>query len=287
MVNLKKSKQVLPFGLSYYSFRQIHYIFESYKRKLPKHTFLDFIGYLFFLPTFYIGPINRFQSFIKDNQRKRWDSQFFSYGLERIIYGLFKITFLGNFLISLKLNMFSENYNSSAPWIYQYLQMVVFYLNAYLQFAGFSDIAIGLSALFGYRIMENFNYPFIASDIADFWKRWHISLSEWCNEYVFQPALSISRSFIISIFFSIIVLAVWHEMSYKYILWGLYHITALNIWHYYSNTSLKKFISKYSLIQKPLGIFITLHVVMISFMMIKTDNLNDFINFIQILLFIK
>jgi len=280
-------KQVLPFGLSYYSFRQIHYIFESYKRKLPKHTFFDFVGYLFFLPTIYIGPINRFQSYLKDNQRKRWDSYFFSYGLERILYGLFKVAFLGNFLISLKLSSFADNYIISAPWLYQYLQMVVFYLNAYLQFAGFSDVAIGLSALFGYRIIENFNYPFVASNIADFWKRWHISLSEWCNEYVFQPMLSISRNFVISIIFSILVLAAWHEISYKYILWGMFHVVALNIWHYYGNTSLNKLLSKYPLTQKFLGIFITIHVVMISFMMIKTENLNDFVDFIQILFFIK
>ena len=280
-------EQVLPFGLSYYSFRQIHYIFESYKKKLPKHDFLDFLSYLFFLPTLYIGPINRFQSFLKDNQRKRWDSQFFSYGLERILYGLFKVAFLGNYLISLKLSNYSENFIISYPWLYQYIQMVVFYLNAYFQFAGFSDIAIGLSALFGYRIMENFNYPFVASNIADFWKRWHISLSEWCNEYVFQPILSISRSFIISIFFSIIVLALWHEISYKYILWGVLHIIALNVWHFYNSTALYQLLNKYPTIQKIIGMFVTLHFVMISFMLIKTDDLTYFWNFIKILFLVN
>jgi alginate O-acetyltransferase complex protein AlgI len=235
----------------------------------------------------YIGPINRFQSFLKDNQRKRWDSQFFSYGLERILYGLFKVAFLGNYLISLKLSNYSENFIISYPWLYQYIQMVVFYLNAYFQFAGFSDIAIGLSALFGYRIMENFNYPFVASNIAEFWKRWHISLSEWCNEYVFQPILSISRSFIISIFFSIIVLALWHEISYKYILWGALHIIALNVWHFYNSTALYQLLNKYPIMQKVLGIFITLHFVMISFMLIKTDDLTYFWNFIKILFLVN
>ncbi len=275
------SNQLLPFGISYYSFRQIHYIFEFYKRKLPKHTFFDFISYLFFLPTLYIGPINRFPAFLKDNQRKRWDNQLFSYGLERILYGLFKVAFLGNLLISLKLNSYSENYIANFPWLYQYFQMVIFYFNAYFQFAGFSDIAIGLSATYGYRIIENFNYPFLAGNIADFWKRWHISLSEWCNDYVFQPTLSITRNFIISILFSILVLAAWHEISYKYILWGLSHVAALNIWHIYSSTKLHSRIEKNPIIQRPLGIFITIHFVMISFMLIKTDNLMDFWDFIQ------
>mgnify|MGYP000630960753 CR=1 FL=1 len=264
---------VLPMGLSYYSFRQIHYAIEAYKKQLPSHTIIDYLNYLFFLPTILIGPINRFQPFLKDYNKRRWNSALFSMGLERILYGLVKISFIGNFLINNRLNNFIETLSDDYIWIATYLKVFKFSANAYIQFAGYSDVAIGISLLFGFKIIENFNAPFLASNIADFWKRWHISLSQWCKDYIFFPFLSITRNAKLSIIITMITLGLWHEISIRYILWALLHALAINIWYKYENTAFQKKLNLVPLFKKGLGIFITGHFVMFSFVFVSENTL--------------
>jgi alginate O-acetyltransferase complex protein AlgI len=278
---------LLPLGLSYYSFRQIHYAIEVYKKKMPTHSIIDFLNYLFFLPTLLVGPINLFQPFLKDLRKRRWDNLLFSQGLERVLYGLVKIVVIGNYLLTLKLNLFCNSIAANHVWLSTYLQVFKFTANAYFQFAGFSDVAIGLSMLFGFRIVENFNFPFLAKNIADFWKRWHISLSSWCREYVFYPFLGITRNAAISILISMIVLGIWHEISIRYILWGLLHAVAINIWYKYEATSWHKKLNLYPLLQNAIGVVVTLNFVMISFVMVSEPSLNDSFKVLQTLFFLK
>ncbi|TDG35895.1 MBOAT family protein [Pedobacter changchengzhani] len=279
--------RILPFGLSYYSFRQIHYAIESYKKKLPKHHFIDYLSYLFFLPTFFVGPINRFQPFLKDLQKRRWNSTLFSSGLERILYGFVKISLIGNYLLSIKLDSFSNSLVHDHLWFAQYLQMFKFAANSYVQFAGYSDVAIGLSLLFGFNIIENFNYPFLAKNIADFWKRWHISLSEWCRDYIFYPFLSITRNGKVSVIITMLILGLWHEISIRYIIWGILHAIAINIWHQYEGTNFQKKLNHFPKIQAGIGIFITLNFVMLSFVIIREETLSNALETYKILFFIK
>jgi len=277
---------ILPLGLSYYAFRQIHYAIEAYKKQLPEHKITDYISYLFFLPTILIGPINRFQPFLKHLQRRRWDTTLFSLGLERILYGMVKITVIGNWLFVFKLNNFIFSIQADHPWLADYLQVVKFVGNAYVQFAGYSDVAIGLSMLLGFKITENFNYPFIAANIADFWRRWHISLSEWCRDYVFYPFLGMTRNAIISIVMSMLVLGAWHEISVRFLVWGGMHAIAISIWHKYEGSILHQKLSQFPYLQKGLGIFITIHFVMLSFVLIKEDSLRESIDLYKRLFFI-
>ena len=92
-----------------------------------------------------------------------------------------------------------------------------------MQFAGYSDLAIGMGLLWGIRVMENFNHPFMATNMQDFWTRWHISLSGWCKDYVFQPILAFGRNRWLALVAAMLVLALWHEISWRYILWGVFH----------------------------------------------------------------
>jgi len=278
---------VLPLGLSYYSFRQIHYAIEAYKKKLPAHSFIEYCNYLFFLPVILVGPINLFQPFLKDLRKRRWDNSLFSQGLERILYGLVKIIVIGNYLLTYKLNLYSNSIAANHVWLSTYLQLLKFTSNAYVQFAGYSDIAIGLSMLFGFKIIENFNYPFLAKNIAEFWKRWHISLSSWCREYVFYPFLGITRNATISIIISMIVLGIWHEISIRYLLWGFLHALAINVWHKYETTKWHKKLRAYPVFQQVAGILITLNFVMLSFVLISENSLTGSIKVLQTLLFLK
>jgi alginate O-acetyltransferase complex protein AlgI len=209
---------LIPLGLSYYSFRQIHVAFECYKKQMQKPELIAYLEYLFFLPVLLVGPIHRMPEFQRSVRRLKWNPAFFSEGLQRILYGLVKIKFLGNFVFSLKLLELAAK--NSHPWARLYMEIIAFTGNAYFQFAGFSDLAIGAGLIWGIKVMENFNAPFMATNMQEFWRRWHISLSTWCRDYIFQPLLAIGRNRWIALICSMLVLSLWHEISWRYIVWG-------------------------------------------------------------------
>jgi alginate O-acetyltransferase complex protein AlgI len=263
--------RAIPLGLSYYAFRQIHYALEYYKGKLPSHTFLDYCCYLFFLPTILLGPIHRFPAFLRYHRRKRWDDALLSEGLERILYGYAKVLIIGNFILGVHLDKIATQIASSNIWLGTYLQVLEYTLSAYFIFAGFSDIAIGLALLFGYRVMENFNYPYLAPNINEFWNRWHISLSSWVKDYVFFPIASVSRLPIVGILATMLVIGLWHEISWRYIIWGGIHGLGVATWHLYKDTRLAKY-GQNSTIYEWLCIFITFHFVAFTFIFIREDS---------------
>lgn len=261
----------LPLGLSYYAFRQIHYALELYKGKINEHKFEDYFAYLLFLPTILMGPIHRFQPFLRNTYRMRWNPQYFSEGLERIIYGYAKIFILSNFLLGKGLDQWAEKIMGSHQWLGTYLNTLEYTLSAYFMFAGFSDVAIGLSLLMGYRVMENFNYPFLAPNISEFWNRWHISLSSWVKDYVFVPITSITRKPILGIIMTMLVIGLWHEISLRYIVWGIFHGLGIAGWHLYKNQKWALWLNQFKAYNY-LSIFFTFHFVMLSFVFIREKN---------------
>ncbi len=265
---LHDGSRLIPLGLSYYSFRQIHYAIEQYKEKVPLHNFGEYVCYMFFLPTILVGPINRFPTFMRNLRRRRWDQQLFADGLERIIYGYAKIVILGNFLISKKIALRIDGLGEEYLWLKTYLESINFLLNTYFQFAGFSDIAIGLALLAGFRVMENFNYPLTAPNINEFWNRWHISLSSWCKDYVYIPVASITRQPIWGIIFTMLVIGLWHELSLKYIVWGLFHGVGIAIWHLYKNSRLAERLTKTIPFYDIWAKVLTFHFVVLSFVIV-------------------
>ncbi|MBN8821849.1 MULTISPECIES: MBOAT family O-acyltransferase [unclassified Spirosoma] len=250
----------VPLGLSYYTFRQIHYAIERYKQTLPVHTFVDYLTYLFFLPTLLIGPINRFPDFYRDSRRRRWDSALFSAGLERVLYGYAKIVIIGNLLLTDKLAQFIHHLQAHHPSVATYLSVIRFATNAYVQFAGFSDVAIGLSLLIGIRVPENFQSPFLASNLNEFWKRYHMSLSSWCRDYVFTPLLSLTRQPVLATLGAMLVLGLWHEWSSRYLVWGALQGLGILIWHRFKQPSSEIILPAWrSNIVHWLGVLLTFH----------------------------
>ncbi len=212
---------LIPLGLSYYAFRNIHFVLECYKGKIQRVTLQDYLSYNFFLPVLLVGPINQYQSFIKDWQRRRYDESNVTYGLERILYGFSKIILIANYLISNKLSLYTKLLQPEHLWAYTFLGLCVFVFNAYFQFAGYSDIAIGLSRLAGIRINENFNYPFLSVNMREFWTRYHMSLSQFCKDYVYTPIASYFRHPLLGVFLTMIIIGLWHELSWRYLIWGM------------------------------------------------------------------
>ena len=214
----KSNHWIIPLGLSFYAFRQVHVAFECYKSEMKKPGLFEYFEYLLFLPVMLIGPIHRMPEFQRSLRRHKWDASMFSEGLERLLYGMVKINFLGNFIFSTQLTQLASH--TDPYFLRLYLEIIAFTGNAYFQFAGFSDLAIGMGLIWGIRVMENFNFPFLATNMQDFWRRWHISLSSWCRDYVFYPLAALSRKRWFALMISMLVLALWHEISLRYVVWG-------------------------------------------------------------------
>lgn len=270
----KMDNWLIPLGLSYYAFRQIHVAFEEYKGNASKLSLEDYLQYLFFLPVILVGPIHRLAEMQRSIRRLKWNPLYFSEGLERILYGLVKVSFLGNYLFSNKLPAYAETI--STPFLKTYVHLIAFTGNTYMQFSGYSDLAIGMALLWGIRVMENFNYPFLATNMQDFWQRWHISLSTWCRDYVFQPIVAFSRNFWIAIIASMLVLALWHEISMRYIVWGIFQAVLI-----LAATTVRKTLPAFShfINQNPYGKWLgrlwVLHAFAFSCLIISAENFHE------------
>lgn len=214
---------VLPVGMAFYCLRLIHYLIDGYKGVLRPHGLLDCLAYQFLPGAIPVGPIHRFDDFLRDARRRRWDSQQCSEGLRRVLYGLAKLIVLGNYVVALKLTALLAGSLAATGIEAAYAEAVLFWIKLYVFFSGYSDIAIGFAALTGFRLRENFDWPLLSRNIGEFWQRWHMSLSAWCRDYVFTPALSLTRSHVLAVLASMLVLGLWHELSLRYLLWGAYH----------------------------------------------------------------
>ena len=221
---------IVPLGLSFYALRATHFAFERFLGRIGPVPFLSVAQYLLFMPTILIGPIHRFPAFQRDIRRHRWDPEMFSAGLERLLYGAFKIAVLGNFLTARVFGTFVNETFESDTSTGLYLGMIVIGLNLYFQFSGASDMAIGFARCLGFRIMENFNWPLLATSIPDFWRRWHISLTGLVREYVYSGISAVSRNAKLAALVTMIVIGLWHEISLRYLLWGVYHGLGVAVW---------------------------------------------------------
>ena len=259
---------LLPMGMAFYSLRLLHYQLESYKGDLRAHTFVEYLGYQLLPSTLPAGPIHRFDEFLRDLRRRRWDAALFSGGLERILYGLVKLIVIGNYLVAFKLAIAMNTVMAAPGLLGVYATTAVFWIKLYLIFGGYSDIAIGFGALMGFRLRENFNWPMLARNISDFWQRWHMSLSSWCRDYVFTPALSLTRNHVVAVLASMVVLGLWHQLSLRYLIWGGYHGVGIAVYRWFDGRSKGIFArlpKPLSWVWRGFATLLTLHFVVFSF----------------------
>lgn len=237
---------LLPIGISYFSFKLIHFAIEVKRGNFPDITLEKYGVFLFLAPIFTSGPINRYdQTHAARETAFRW--QMAEEGLQRITYGLIKkFIFVTVITIALERVMnapdvptFINNLDSTAPWrIWGFL--ILMYLFVYMDFSAYSDVAIGASRLFGFRIIENFNYPFLATDIGNHWKRWHISLSTWCQTYIYLPAIGFTRNPYLAVMCSFTVMGLWHAASWNYLFWGWYNAAGIIVFQFWSQYKRKR-----------------------------------------------
>ncbi len=217
---------LLPMGISFYTFQAISYTIDIYQKKLqPTHDVVAFFAFVSFFPQLVAGPIERATNLLPQFERTRH----FDYGqavdgCRQILWGFFKKVVIADTCAATVNPIFDDwaNMPGSTLWIGAFL----FTIQIYCDFSGYSDIAIGTSRLFGISLHQNFNFPYFSRDIAEFWRRWHISLSTWFRDYVYIP-LGGSRGtkmLILRNTFVIFALSgLWHGANWTFVVWGLYH----------------------------------------------------------------
>jgi len=280
------SEWAVPLGLAYIALRGVHYVVEAYRGGLPEHRFSDLVDYFFFLPTIIAGPIHRFPHFLTDARRRRWNQEMFSNGLERILYGYVKITVLANLLVStIVAGAIAHNTTAGEP-LNLYLLMFERGLNGYLQFAGYSDVAIGFALLLGFRVIENFNAPLIKPNVQQFWASWHMSLTSWCRDYVYTPTFSLTRARWLGILSSMAVLGLWHEFTPRYLAWGLYNGLGIVLWYFWRRAAGERIEARLaghalrSRLWYFLSVVLTLHFIFVGFILVQQATLQQAFGYI-------
>lgn len=268
---------VMPIGISFFTFQALGYIIDVYMKKhKPASSVYEFATYICLFPQLIAGPIVRYSD-VKDDLKERTVSyNKFAEGVKRFTIGLGKKVLIANVMGEF-VAAFTE-----VTVLSSWLKAIAFTLQIYFDFSGYSDMAIGLGLMMGFKFLENFNYPFIAKNITDFWRRWHMSLSYWFRDYVYIPLGGNRGSFlkhIRNIFIVWFLTGFWHGASWNFIIWGLYFGIILVI----EKLFLKKFLDKI----KGFSHIYTLFIVIISFMIFNAPSLNSIITELKSMFFIS
>ena len=218
---------IMPLGISFFTFKLISYVVEIHRGKMePTKSFVDFAAYIAFFPCILSGPIDRPQ-FIKQLQDKReFDYDMAVDGMRQILWGLFKKVVVADNCAVYVDSVWTDIAGQSGSTLA--LSAVLYSFQMYADFSGYSDMAIGIGKLLGFKITRNFNNPFFALNVADYWRRWHISLTSWLTDYVFTPLNIRFRDWgkmgiILAIIINMVVVGLWHGANWTFAVFGLYH----------------------------------------------------------------
>lgn len=260
---------ILPIGISFYTFQLISYIVDVYNKKVKvQKNILKLAMYVSLFPQLIAGPIVRYTTIAEQIEKREHTTEKFVSGVRRFVLGLSKKVLIANVLGELiQVFLLSNEKSVLFYWIYAIANM----LQIYFDFSGYSDMAIGLGKMFGFEFLENFNYPYIATSITDFWRKWHISLSSWFRDYVYIPlgGNRVSKiKWIRNILIVWLLTGFWHGANWNFIIWGLYFGILLII----EKIFLGKHLEKLPKIFKRLY---TLIIVMISFIIFSGENTNQ------------
>lgn len=217
---------ILPVGISFYTFQTLSYTIDIYRNKIqPTRDIIAFFAFVSFFPQLVAGPIERAKDLLTQFLKKRQ----FSYqqavdGLRQMLWGLFKKVVIADNCAEYIRNIFNNYQELSGSTLL--LGLVLFSIQIYCDFSGYSDIAIGTGRLFGFKLKQNFAYPYFSRNIAEFWRRWHISLTNWFKDYLYIP-LGGSRGSkwqtVRNIFLIFLISGFWHGANWKFIFWGFFH----------------------------------------------------------------
>ena len=223
-----EAQLLVPIGISYYAFKLVHYAIEVGRGRIPEHRLSDALVWATLFPAFSAGPIERFDHFLAQ-RHERPDAELVAAGMTRILHGLVKKVFFADLILLSLAGSPTElvNHLDTTSTLSVWGFCFVMYLWAYLDFSAYSDIAIGASKLFGIELMENFDWPILAGNLSQFWKRWHMTLAGWCQAYVYLPSVGLTRNPYLATYATFLVMGLWHGAALNWLFWGLFHGTGV------------------------------------------------------------
>jgi alginate O-acetyltransferase complex protein AlgI len=217
---------LLPIGISFFTFHAISYVVDVHRKDaVAQKGPVEAALYLLLFPQLIAGPIIRYREIASQLKSRVITSVDFAFGIRRFIIGLAKKMLVANIVAAPADRLFAMPANELSA-AHAWLAVVCYTLQIYFDFSGYSDMAIGLGRMFGFRFPENFRYPYIASSVQDFWRRWHISLSSWFRDYVYIP-LGGNRRGTVSMYVNLVTVfflcGLWHGAAWTFVVWGLFH----------------------------------------------------------------
>lgn len=269
----------LPIGISFFTFQIMTYVIDLYREEIKvQKKFINLGLYIMLFPQLIAGPIVRYIDIEKEINNRKVDIDLIDEGIKRFILGLGKKIFIANIMgtwADTVFNMSLEKINTPLAWlgIFGYTMQIFF------DFSAYSDMAIGLGKIFGFHFLENFNYPYISRNIQEFWRRWHISLSQWFKDYLYIP-LGGNRKGKMRTYINLLIVffltGLWHGSSWNFIFWGIFHGVFLII----ERLGLKKVLEK---TPKILQHLYTMIIVIIGWVFFRADSFIFALKYLKVL----
>ena len=253
----------LPIGISFYLFQCMSYGVDVYRGTVPpQRNLISFGAYVSMFPQLIAGPIVRYADIAPqlDDRKTTWEDA--AYGIRRFLLGLGKKVLLAN-----QLGLLTEIYRNSGEKsvVFAWMYAIAFCLQIYFDFSGYSDMAIGLGRVLGFRFLENFNYPYLSSSITEFWRRWHMSLGSWFRDYVYIPLGGNRKHQLRNILIVWMLTGLWHGASWNFVAWGLFFGVLLTAEKFMPTQKLPEILHR----------VLTLLAVIISFVIFNAPNLTQ------------
>lgn len=278
---LPKLNVIMPIGISFFIFQAISYVFDVYKNEVPvQKNIYKLTLYISFFPQLIAGPIVKYHEVQKEIENRNESLNNIYLGLFRFSIGLGKKVLIANTLGEVVDKIFMLDIINTIDYKITWIGAICYSLQLYFDFSGYSDMAIGLGKVFGFKFLENFNYPYVSKSITEFWRRWHISLGTWFKEYLYIPLGGNRKSSIrtyINLFIVFLATGIWHGAKWTFVIWGLWHGIFIII-------ERKIKIEKYD---KKFEIFIrhiyTLFIIITGWVLFRAENMSYGIKFLKIM----
>ncbi|MBR1417116.1 MAG: MBOAT family protein [Bacilli bacterium] len=270
-LHIRNINLALPIGISFYTFQTLSYVIDVYKRKVnAQKNIIKLACYISAFPQLIAGPIVRYIDIEKELNQRNTTKEDFSDGIRRFIIGLSKKVLIANNVAFICDALFLNGIENTG-FIGIVIASIAYTLQIYYDFSGYSDMAIGLGRICGFKYMENFNYPYISKNITDFWRRWHISLSSFFKDYVYIPlggSKTTKFKHIRNILIVWILTGMWHGAEWNFIIWGLYYGILLLI---------EKYLIKEKIKNSYIYHILTLIIITIGWLIFRETNFNELI----------
>ncbi len=279
-MNLTIANIALPIGISFYTFQIMSYVIDLYRGeiKVQKNP-IKLALYISFFPQLIAGPIVKYRDIDEALSARKETVEGFSYGAKRFVYGLAKKILIADCMAVVADRVFGaglETLTTQAAWIGAFC----YALQIFFDFSGYSDMAIGLGSIFGFKFPENFNLPYISGSITEFWRRWHISLSTWFKEYLYIPLggnkKGKTRTYI-NLWVVFLATGIWHGAAWNFLAWGIFH----GFFIFIERVGLKMTLDKHKII----GHFYTLSVILFGWILFRASGIKHALKYIKIMFF--